>query len=195
MARSPTLETLVLVGVVFFLQRATALVGLAVPLFVLTPAFPVAPWTVVTSVYAHAGLAHLLSNAVTLALVGLLVEQTTTRLRFHAFFVATGALSGLAQVTLTSGGVLGASGAVFALIGYLLTANPVSAALFDRVRLSRRVQIGMFAVLAAVVTLATGAPGVALVAHFTGFALGLLAGRVRLLDPGPRTRTGPATRR
>lgn len=195
MARSPTLETLVLVGVVFFLQRTAALVGLAVPLFVLTPAFPVAPWTVVTSVYAHAGLAHLLSNAVTLALVGLLVEQTTTRLRFHAFFVATGALSGLAQVTLTSGGVLGASGAVFALIGYLLTANPVSAALFDRVRLSRRVQIGVFAVLAAVVTLATGAPGVALVAHFTGFALGLLAGRVRLLDPGPRARTGPATRR
>ncbi|PSQ00968.1 rhomboid family intramembrane serine protease [Halobacteriales archaeon QS_5_70_17] len=195
MARSPTLETLVLVGVVFLLQRAATLVGLAVPLFVLTPAFPVAPWTVVTSVYAHAGLAHLLSNAVTLALVGVLVEQTTTRLRFHAFFVATGALSGLAQVVLTSGGVLGASGAVFALIGYLLTANPVSAALFDRVRLSRRVQTAVFAVLAAVVTLATGAPGVALVAHFTGFALGLLAGRVRLLDPGPRTRTGPAPRR
>lgn len=195
MSRSPTFETLVLMGVTFLLQRAAALVGLATTLFVLTPAFPAVPWTVVTSVYAHAGLLHLLSNAVTLALVGLLVEQSTTRPRFHAFFVATGALSGLAQVTLTSGGVLGASGAVFALIGYLLTANPVSAALFDRVRLSRRVQFALFAVLAAVVTLATGAPGVALVAHFTGFGLGLLAGRVRLLEPGSGARSErPATR-
>ena len=41
----------------------------------------------------------------------------------------------------------------------------------------------LFAVLAAVVTLATAAPGVALVAHFTGFLVGLLAGRARLLHP------------
>jgi hypothetical protein len=36
-------------------------------------------------------------------------------------------------------------------------------------------------VLAGGVTLLTAAPGVALVAHFSGFALGLLAGRARLL--------------
>jgi len=39
----------------------------------------------------------------------------------------------------------------------------------------------VFAVIAAVLTLATGAPGVALVAHFTGFLLGLIAGRAHLL--------------
>jgi membrane associated rhomboid family serine protease len=197
MARSPTFETLVLMSVTFLAQRAAALVGLAAPLFVLTPAYPALPWTLVTSVYAHANLPHLLSNAVALALAGLLVEQTTTRLRFHAFFVGTGALSGLAQVVFVSEGVLGASGAVFALIGYLLTANPVSLALFDRVRLTRRVQVAIFAAFAVVVTLATGAPGAALVAHFTGLSLGLAAGRVRLLatDAGERSDRAVGERR
>ena len=41
--------------------------------------------------------------------------------------------------------------------------------------------LALFAVLAAVTTLATAAPGVALVAHFAGFLVGAVAGRGRLL--------------
>jgi MFS family permease len=43
-------------------------------------------------------------------------------------------------------------------------------------------QIALFVVLAAAITLATGAPGVALIAHGTGLVLGLVAARIRLLD-------------
>ena len=195
---SPTVQALAVMAVVFVLQtlfRPFQLLYNA--LFVLGPAFPVQPWSLVTSVYAHGNLPHLLSNALMLALVGLLVEQSTTRFRYHVFFITTGMLSGLAQVILLPGSrVLGASGAIFALLGYLVAGNPVSSSVLDVLRLSRRAQLALFAVLAIVVTIVTGAPGIALVAHFTGFLLGLLAGRMNLLrvrEPRDRTQvtSGP----
>jgi membrane associated rhomboid family serine protease len=197
---SPTVQTLVVMLAVFVVNEATKLVGLlglSQFLFVLGPTFPVRPWSLVTSVYAHAGPAHLLSNAVMLALVGLMVEQSTNRLRYHAFFITTGVLSGLSQVILIPGSrVLGASGAIFALLGYLVAGNPVSSSVLDTLRLGRRAQVAIFAVLAVVVTFLTGAPGVALVAHFTGFLLGLIAGRTGVLavrEPRDRTQvtSGP----
>jgi len=186
MTRSPTLETLAVFLVVFALQGVAALVGL-VGLFVLAPPITASPWTIVTSVYAHASTGHLLSNSLALLLAGLLVERRTTRLRFHLFFVTVGALAGITQVLLSgvigpATAVLGASGAVFGLFGYLLAGNVVTASLLDRVRLSPRAQFGLFALAALVVTVATGRPGVALVAHFTGLLLGLLAGAAGVLE-------------
>ncbi|MFB6156041.1 MAG: rhomboid family intramembrane serine protease [Haloferacaceae archaeon] len=146
------------------------------------------PWTLFTSVYAHAGPLHLLSNAVALVLVGAFLERRTTRLRFHGFFLATGALAGLAQVTLGGllalgpVGVLGASGAVFGCLGYLLAGNRVAGGLYDLLPLSPRATAAVVVVLAGVIVVAASPPGSALVAHFVGLFLGLVAGRVRLLD-------------
>jgi len=184
--RSPTLETLGLFLVVFTLQGIASLVGL-LGLFVLAPPITANPWTIVTSVYAHGSLGHLISNSLALLLAGLLVERRTTRLRFHVFFLTVGALAGIAQVVSTGllgpgTAVLGASGAVFGLFGYLLAGNVVAASLLDRIKLSPRAQFALFAVAALGVTVATGRPGVALVAHFTGLLLGLLTGAVGLLD-------------
>jgi membrane associated rhomboid family serine protease len=181
-----TLETLGIVLLVGAAQALLSLVGLFGLLALSTPV-SVAPWTLVTSVYAHGSVGHLVANALALLLVGPLVERRTTRPRFHAFVVTTGALAGVAQVTLGSllgppSAVLGISGAVFALGGYLLAGNVVSATLFDRLRVSSRVQLVLFGLLAVVLTAATAAPGVALVAHGTGAFCGLVAGRVRLLD-------------
>jgi membrane associated rhomboid family serine protease len=200
---SPTVQTLAIMLVVFIVNEATkllGLLGLSQFLFVLGPTFPVRPWSLVTSIYAHAGPAHLLSNALLLALVGLIVEQSTTRFRYHAFFITTGALAGVSEVVISGfvgqpTGVLGASGAIFALLGYLIAGNPVSSSMLDRLKLGRRAQLAIFAVLAVVVTLLTSAPGVALVAHFTGFLLGLLAGRIGLLAVGePQDRTQVTSR-
>jgi membrane associated rhomboid family serine protease len=184
---SPTIETLFVFGVVFLLQAAVSLVGLMAFFFVLAPPVEVRPWALVTSVYAHGGIGHLLANSAALLVFGLLVERRTTRFRFHAFFITTGVLAGVAQITLGSlagpaQGVLGASGAIFALMGYILAGNIVSATLLNRFRLSGRMQLLLFVIFAAVVTIATGAPGVALIAHFTGLVLGLIAGRAQLLD-------------
>lgn len=186
------IDTLGLFLLVGLLQISAGLVGLAGGAFVLSAPLALRPWTLVTSVYAHAGPGHLLANAVALALVGPLVVRRTTRLRFHAFFVTTGALAGVAEVTLggaLAGGdraVVGGSGAVFALLGYLLAGNVVTARLLDRIELSPRAQVGLFVAVAAAVTVATAGPGVALIAHAAGLLLGLLAGRIRLLDTRAR---------
>ncbi|WP_434523077.1 rhomboid family intramembrane serine protease [Halorubrum sp. AS12] len=181
-----TLETLGIALLVGAAQAVLGVVGLA-GLFALSAPLSVAPWTLVTSVYAHGSVGHLLANALALLLVGPLVERRTTRPRFHAFVIATGALAGVAQVTVGSllgppAAVLGISGAVFALGGYLLAGNAVSTTLFDRLRLSPRLQLLLFGLVAVVLTATTAAPGVALVAHATGAFCGLVAGRVGLLD-------------
>lgn len=203
---SPTLETAVALVAVFLVQFPLSALGF-VGLFALTPLFVVQPWTLVTSVYSHAGPFHLLSNLLPLLLVGLLVERATTRLRFHAFFVTTGALAGLTQVLLGafagSGGVLGASGAVFALVGYAVTGNVVADRLLagiDRLAdapWASTVALGAVALLGAI---ALSGPNSAVLAHLAGLAMGLVAGRVRLLrvERAPRAgdpNAGPAPRR
>ncbi len=183
---SPTVQTLAIFVVVYVFMRF--LVFLFPPLLGLfTLSSPVGePWTLVTSVYAHANLGHLLANSVVLVLVGLPLEYSTTTPAYHAYFVTTGAIAGAANVyaaSLTSGAVavIGASGAVFAMLGYLLAGNRLSRGVFRRVELSLTAQVAVFAVLAAVLTVVTASPGVALVAHFVGLLLGLVAGRAGLL--------------
>ncbi|WP_049930265.1 rhomboid family intramembrane serine protease [Halosimplex carlsbadense] len=187
MSRSPTLTLVVAFVVVFALQRVVAL--LQIPLtFALAPPVGARPWTLVTSVYAHLSVGHLLANVAVLLLVGLYLERQTSRLRFHAFFLLTGALSGLAEVW-ASGllgpgvAVLGASGGIAGLVGYVLAGNRMSDTLLDRTPLSPRAQLGVFVVVAGAVTVVTAGPGVALIAHFAGLLIGLAAGRLHLLRP------------
>ncbi|WP_247002501.1 rhomboid family intramembrane serine protease [Halosolutus gelatinilyticus] len=194
---SPIRDLLVIFLVVYVLQWITALFGLGVMtgLFVLSPPIDARPWTVVTSVYAHGGFGHLLSNSVALVLFGWPIARATTRLRFHAYFLATGAVAGVSQIVVTgllamvpflsiapTPGVLGASGAVFALLGYLLASNRLSDSFASVIDVPWWVSIGVFLVLATIVTLATARPRVALVAHFTGFFAGLIAGRAGVLE-------------
>jgi membrane associated rhomboid family serine protease len=208
---SPTVQTLVIFVVVFVAMQFLAGIWPALAaLFVLSTPITVQPWTLVTSVYSHASLGHLISNSIVLLLVGLPLERATTSWAFHLFFVATGAIAGLSQVwavetmaLVTAGlefllgwfievptvdgniGVLGASGAVFAMLGYHLTGNRVSSQLLGSFSIPWWAQVAAFAVLAVAVTLWTAAPGVALFAHFVGLLLGLVAGRMGLL---PSTR-------
>lgn len=186
----PVAETL---GAMIAVSGAFWFVGLftrslAAVLFVLTPPALLHPWTLATSVYAHAGLGHLVSNAVVVVVAGVPVAASTTRVRFHAFVLATGALAGVAQIwvsgLLAPAGVLGISGAAFALVGYVVAANPAADALertARRLDVSPRVLVVAVGVLALAVTLALSPAGSALVAHLVGLLLGIAAGRVRLL--------------
>ncbi len=189
MSRSPTVETLVAFLVVFVVQALLGVVDSALAPLALALPLTVRPWTLVTSVYAHAGIGHLAANAIALLVFGFVVERATTRARFHAFFVTTGALAGVSQVLASSAlgrpfAVLGASGAIMALLGYLVTGNRLSRGMLARFDPGPAVRWGFALVLAAGVVLATAGPGVALVAHGTGFVLGLVSGRLGLLRKG-----------
>jgi membrane associated rhomboid family serine protease len=187
-SRSPTLWLLLVTVVVFALQlvlspfvQMTALLGLSLPV-------AVQPWTVLTSLFAHGSPSHLLANLVGLAVAGVIVERHTTPWRYLVFALGAGAVAGISQVVVAGVlgqevTVLGASGIVLALVGYLLTSNRLSAAVIGGVSVSASVQLVAFAALAAGIVLLTDGGNVAHVAHFTGLLLGLVAGRLRLLRP------------
>lgn len=193
---SAILDLLLLFALVYLLQFVSAVAGLVSTLFVLSPPITDEPWTVVTSVYAHAGFDHLLSNAVALIVFGWPVARATTRLRFHMFFLAAGALAGVSQilvsgtlapfpvVTAATAGVLGASGGVFALLGYLLASNRLSSRFGGLVEVPIWLTALAYVVIAVALTLVTASPGVALIAHFTGLTVGLFAGKLNLLSLG-----------
>ncbi|MFT4881775.1 MAG: membrane associated rhomboid family serine protease [Natronomonas sp.] len=190
MRRSPVLETLAVMLAVFALQVTLGVLGQAGALAASATTVIAEPWTLATSVYAHAGPGHLVANAVALAVVGPLVARRTTRPRFHAFFVATGVLAVFAELSV--GGllgeppvVLGASGAVFALVGYMLSGNALTSALLDRVGLSQRAKLVVLAVVVVGLTVVTGSSRAALVAHAAGLAVGLVSGRLGVLDVTP----------
>ncbi|QCS41486.1 rhomboid family intramembrane serine protease [Natrinema versiforme] len=204
---SPILEVLVVFAVVFVAQGITTVAGLMGTFFVLAPPLTTNPWTIVTSVYAHSGLGHLVSNTLALLVFGWPVARATTRLRFHAFFAITGAIAGVSQIVITgvlaalpfvpvapTPGVLGASGAVFALLGYLVASNRLSTGLASFVTVPQWLSILVFVGLAIAVTFATASPGVALIAHFTGFLVGVGAGRARVLQVGSSARSDAARR-
>jgi membrane associated rhomboid family serine protease len=151
-------------------------------LFALALPLDVYPWTIVTSVYAHASAWHLLPNLALFALLGLAIERRTDANRIHLFVLGSGAIANASQAAVSAlvldahVHVLGLSGAVFALGGYLLTGNRLSAFFLDRFSIPRSLQLVVYVALAVAVTLATAAPGVAIVGHFVGLLLGLVAG-------------------
>jgi len=188
MLTGPTVQTLTIFVVVFLVSTPVLFLAprLFAGLFTLYTPITLKPWTLVTSVYAHAGVAHLLGNSITLLIFGLLFERMVKSWAYHAFFVVTGAVAGLANVWAasvlgSSVAVVGGSGSIFAVMGYVLAGNTFSQTVLGRLRLGTGVQIVVGLGLAALVTWVTASPGVALVSHFTGFLLGLGAGRLDLL--------------
>lgn len=187
-----TFETLGIMLVVFLVQSILATLFLswtvAVGLFAIDSPLPLLePWTLITSVYAHGSLGHLVGNAVMLVLVGLVVERVTTRWRFHAFFVTVGSLAGVSQVLFgflvpgSAAGVVGASGAILGLLGYLLAGNVLADKVVRGFELDAKAQLAAIVVVGAALALAMAGPGIANIGHFTGLILGLVAGRLRVL--------------
>lgn len=195
---SPPLETTVVAVFCTVLALLPSAIPVLLPadlfsLLVLAPPLTVQPWTLVTAVYTHFTPGHLLANLLGLLIVGPFVARKTTKVRFHAFFLVTGMLSGVAEVLASQAlntpiAVAGMSGAVFALLGYLLAGNVATRTVLSRVDLSPGVQFAIVLVVAIGLTLATASPGVALVGHATGLGLGLIAGGLGLL--GVRDRRG-----
>lgn len=152
--------------------------------------------TLVSALFVHADIAHLLGNLAYLMLFGLAVERALGPWRFLLLYMICGALANLAAAWQLGGAaaapLIGSSGAVSAVIGAYLT-------LFPRARMGVMLPLGLFIqfvhvpvllVIGSWVTLqllytwmgpAFGA--VAWWAHIAGFLAGLLV----TLPAGPGT--------
>ena len=144
-------------------------------------------WTVITSMFLHGGLFHILGNMWYLWLFGDNVEDSTGRGRFLVFYFLCGVAAAAAQVIVSPGSrvpMVGASGAISGVLGgYLL--------LYPHARILTLVPLGFFTQIVeipAVIVLGfwivlqvfngfltfTGpGGGVAWFAHIGGFAAGM----------------------
>jgi len=88
-------------------------------------------WTFITSMFMHAGFFHLFANMLSLLFVGSLVEKIIGKKRYIYFYLASGILAGLFFVFSSLFFVgdmntfaVGASGALFGIIGLLVILTP-----------------------------------------------------------------------
>ena len=165
---------------------------------------PIAPalqpvWlTIFTSMFMHANLLHIGGNMLYLWIFGDNVEDRLGHVLFLLFYLAGGVLAALAQVAFASGSqvpILGASGAIAAVLGAYLVLFPhqrvrnliIFFGFIRTVELPAILVLGLWFVLqilsgiTAMATTASG--GTAWFAHIGGFVFGILIGLLaRQLD-------------
>jgi len=88
-------------------------------------------WTLITSMFMHGGLGHLVVNMISLAFIGNFVEKIIGRKRFFWFYMIAGIAAGLLFVLLAyvfqadmNVYAVGASGAIFGLGGLMMMLTP-----------------------------------------------------------------------
>ena len=81
-------------------------------------------WRFITSIFLHGGFAHLLYNIFALALFGSMLERLIGSRRFMFIFFLTGILANILSVNFYDSS-LGASGAIFGVIGALIIVRPL----------------------------------------------------------------------
>ena len=76
-------------------------------------------WRIISSMFMHGGIAHLIMNIIVLGIVGYLSENTFGKSRFTVIYFLSGIVAGLFTLFWHDGNIVavGASGAIFGLIG------------------------------------------------------------------------------
>lgn len=133
--------------------------------------------TLLTSMFIHGGLLHLVANLLVLWVFAPNVEDAMHPLGFAAFYMLAGIAAGIAQSLFTSGSavpMVGASGAIAAVIGGYLILYPRARVLWMPVWLVAGAWGGLqfIATWRSVFSDAALAGGSAYMAHLTGFVVG-----------------------
>src|SRR3989344_6388654 len=88
-------------------------------------------WTFLTSMFMHAGFFHLFANMFSMLFIGSLIEKILGRKRYFWFYMIAGLFAGLFFVMSSfvftadfDTFAVGASGALFGLVGFLMLLTP-----------------------------------------------------------------------
>lgn len=131
-------------------------------------------WRLLTSMFEHVGIIHLVMNMYALLYVGIFLEPLLGKLRFATAYIVTGLFASLASLWWNDNiPSAGASGAIFGMYGVffaLLLTNLIE----KTVRQQLLKSIGIFIVLNVVIGLSSGFIDNA--AHLGGLFSGIIAG-------------------
>jgi membrane associated rhomboid family serine protease len=134
-------------------------------------------WRMLTAIFLHGGIFHLLMNAYALWIFGPVVEQELGRIRFLMIFLTTGVFASAASYAFSDipGPVgVGASGAIFGVVGAFIAYNYRHREL--AVAAARLRGLAPFLILNVIFSVAL--PFIDWRAHLGGFLAGLVAGIV-----------------
>lgn len=141
-------------------------------------------YTLLTSMFMHGSLTHILCNMFTLYWIGYTLERVYGAARFLVMYFVSGIVGGLAFVFINlalgnNASAVGASGAIFGLFGaygYMIIRESRKAVLFMR-RVSSST-VSSFLSMLAINVLIGFVPGIAWEAHFGGLVAGLITGAI-----------------
>lgn len=112
---TPWVTRLLVANIAMFALTYTVLPSFVTELLVFVPrAILTRPWTVVTYMFLHGGLSHILFNMLGLFFFGSRVEQRLGERRFITLYLVSGVFGAIASLLFTpSAAVIGASAGVF----------------------------------------------------------------------------------
>jgi membrane associated rhomboid family serine protease len=133
-------------------------------------------WRLLSVTLLHASFIHLALNMYALYLVGPVVEQIYGSRMFAAFYVITAIAASTASIVFTVGPAVGASGAIFGLIGVLFAGTRVHHPVLDQRARQIVPQLGFLIVVNLVLGFSIG--GIDNAAHIGGLLAGMWLGLV-----------------
>ncbi|MFC2007986.1 rhomboid family intramembrane serine protease [Chloroflexota bacterium] len=131
------------------------------------------PWTIVTSMFIHAGFWHIFGNMITLFFFGGFVSRLVGNNKFLLVYFAGGILGNTLYILLAEplSVAVGASGAVYALAGALVVMMPnIRVLIWGIVPMRLWIAVLVFMFIWSFI------PGIAWQAHLGGLIFGLAAG-------------------
>jgi membrane associated rhomboid family serine protease len=131
------------------------------------------PWTLVTSIFAHAGFNHLFYNMLALFLFGTILESVIGGKKFLAIYFSAGIIGAIATLPFYTAS-LGASGAIFGILGALVILRPKMIVYVSYVPMPMVLAAFVWVVIDLFGMLVP--TGTADSAHLAGIAIGLIAG-------------------
>lgn len=158
-------------------------------LFVLKSENPYHVWTWITSIFSHSPWSpfHIIGNGIILIFFGSLLEKVIGSKKYLYLFIISGILSGLSQIILSNIfgeitlGILGASGALLAVMGVLTVYKPdLTVYLFFLLPVPIWTIMGGFSILSILLIVFQGSTfgGISHIAHITGILIGVVYGQL-----------------
>jgi len=135
------------------------------------------PWTIITYMFLHATdyLPHILYNMLALALFGSILEKVIGGRKFLILYFASGIVAGIGSILFYEASI-GASGAIFGVMGALAVLRPRMSVWIGYVPMPMFLAVVLWAIGNFVGLFAPG--GIAYAAHLFGLGFGLFYGFV-----------------
>ncbi len=133
------------------------------------------PWTLITYMFVHANFDHLFWNMLFLFFFGMELERRVGEMKFLQIYLLSGIVAAGAQMLIASGGLVGASGALYGVMGCLAMIAPeIRVLVFFVLPLSIRAAVVVFALIDFLM-MGSG-DSIAHMAHIAGLLVGLAFG-------------------